>query len=1039
MKRLLFFVSLCLSLTLFASLCVAQDRVSLRIGMHKDYARLVFGWPSKAGYTLEQEANGQVSIRFNKAGSLDLAKADFDKVPGINGVKELSQAPLSVKFQIPEGTRLRDFSIGKRVVVDLYFPEDMPVEDPQPQDKTEEKPSLPAPSPKPKTEPKEVHAVDQEDTHTTVLDKTAVTEQEEAHSKQDMLETIVTAAPPATVLTPQILNQAKAEDIKAAVKEAISHTEYSSIVKEAIDDKHHVVSIRGTQGMSVAAYVENNVLWMTMIGGSSFSQPTLLSPTPELFSKIIRMHNGAFDVYRLELPKNQKNLSVKVIGGALAWDIVIGNKVRHAVPVKPVRIVNSTNGVRGGKLVWPMELLGDIVEITEPNTGKNLMIVTVENASQLSGLGRHFVDFDVLASPVGMTIRPKVDDLIVKKTSEGIEVSRPNSGLTLSLQKDIEAIYLHKAGRKNRITSKEKQEYRDSLLFQFEQWKLGDIDDIGRYEMLLLSSMHGQTESRKVQELIKLGKMFLAHGYAAEALGYFDYAHSLLPALGASAEFRALRGAGKALDWKSSEALADFMYKELQSNDEIKLWKSFVLAELEDWQQAAAVLPEEFRPIYTYPDVIALRMALVLSEVSLRDGQMARAEELMFYIEENKDLLSKPMLAALDYLEGEAARQRGEVDETKRLWKALTKSRDNLYRTKAGLALTMLLVKEGKLNNNQTIDHLERLRYAWRGDGLEAQVKYWLGDAYFKNKKYIKGLSIMREAATIAKDTKTLADRIADDMAHTFTNMYLTDEIYNVSALDAVTVYDQFKELTPADERGDELVQRLAEHLVRSDLLGRAADLLRYQVNHRLKGKDRLRIAIRLSAIELLDKAPQKAFDSLAKAQKALKRISDKDEIRKRQREINLLKVRAYSQNGEYNKALSLIDKLPMDKMVNRLRVDIAWKAGYWDIASASLKEVLIDEKITSDTELMSGQVDLILNRAIALNLNSDRIALANMREKYSRQMVQANRDKARQFELITRKQRSAVLDDREALMSAVSEVDLFQGFLESYRNLQNE
>ena len=786
----------------------------------------------------------------------------------------------------------------------------------------------------------------------------------------------------------------------------------------------------------MAVFVEGNSLWMILIGGSSFSQPSLLSPTPQIFSKIEAVQHGVFDVYRLLLPENH-DFSMKVIGGALAWDIVIGDKVRYAKPVEPERIVNTTNGVRGGKLIWPIEMIGEIVEMIEPNTGKKLVVVTVENASQLSGPVRHFVDFDVLFSSVGMAIRPKIDDLIVTRTPEGIEISRPESGLSLSLPKDIDAIRLYKESTKERIMSIREQKYRDSLLFQFDKWKLGEIKNVRRYEMVLLSAMNGQSESRLVQELLKLGKMFLAHGYAAEALGYFHYASDLLPALGASSEFRALRGAAEALDWKSEDALVDFMYKDLKDNDEIGLWKSFVLAELGDWQQAATTLPDEYAPIFTYPDIIALRIALILAEVNLRAGQGERADQLMQYIDSKKDILCEPKLVAIKYLEGEAARQRGEKDETKRIWEELTQNRDDLYRTKAGLALTMLRSQEGDLTNKQTIDQLERLRYAWRGDGLEAQVKYWLGNAYFKDRKYIKGLTIMRDAATIAKDTKALADRIADDMARTFTDMFMTDELDRVSALDAVTVYDQFKELTPVDERGDKLVQRLAEHLVRNDLLGRAADLLRYQVDHRLKGKEKLRIAIRLAAIELLDKTPQKAFDSLGKASQIIRHISDKEEIRKRQREINLLKIRAYSQNNEYNKALLLIEKIPMDKIVNRLRVDIAWKAGYWDVASASLKEVLIDEEITPDSKLTPEQVDLIINRAIALNLNDDRIALANMREKYSKQLVEANKDKARQFELITRKQRSAVLEDRDALMSAVSEVDLFQSFLESYRNSQ--
>ena len=1024
-------MSFCVSFTLFASLCVAQDKVSLRTGMHSKYARLVFGWSSKADYKLEQTADGQINIRFNRSGALDQAMANFGEIPGISGIEETSQDPLSLRLQIPAGSSIRDFSIGKRVVLDVYLPGDMPEEPPK--EALKESPKEQAKAKPPKEEPKPEALPEPAKEQIDMLeDKTPQIEQAEA-------------SPPAEVTRPEALpktEEKKKETPEKRIRELAKEEnalEYSQIIKDAINERQHVVSVRGTQGMSLAVFIEGNSLWIVVIGGSSFSLPSLMSPTPEIFTDIEAVQHDVFDVYRMGLPEDHEYYSIKVIGGALAWDIVIGEKVRRAQPIEPQRIVDSTNGIRGGKIIWPIDLIGEIVEIIEPNTGEKLIVVTVENATQLAGPARHFVDFDALSSPVGLTILPKVDDLRVQKTSEGIEITRPDNGLSISLPKDIEAIELYKTNKKNRMTTKQEQEFRDSLLFQFDKWQLGEIENVRRYEMVLLSAMNGQSEARLVQELLKLGKMFLAHGFASEALGYFQYASDLLPALGASAEFRALRGAAEALDWKSEDALTDFLYKDLQSYDEIKLWQSYVLAELGDWQQAYKVLPEDFDPIFTYPDIISQRLALTLAEVNLRAGKVVRAELLMHFVDNKREALREHQLAALRYLEGEASRQRGEKLETKRVWEELTQERDDLYRTKAGLALTMLLTQEGDLTNKQTIDQLERLRYAWRGDGLEAQVKYWLGDAYFKDKKYIKGLTIMRDAAVIATDTKVLADRIADDMARTFTDMFLTDELDSVSALDAVTVYDQFKELTPIDEKGDELVQRLAEHLVRSDLLGRAAGLLRYQVEHRLKGKEKLRIAIRLAAIELLDKNPQKAFDALKKAQDALKSISDTEQIRKRQREIDLLKIRAYAQNGEYNKALTLIDKVPMDKVVNRLRVDIAWKAGYWDIAAAGLKEVLLDEEITSDSKLTPVQVDLILNRAIALNLNDDRIGLANMREKYSRQLAEANKDKARQFELITRKQRAAVFEDNEALMSAVSEVDLFQGFLDSYRNSQGQ
>ena len=784
--------------------------------------------------------------------------------------------------------------------------------------------------------------------------------------------------------------------------------------------------------MSMAVYKSFGDLWLVVSGGNSFAKPSLTSPNPNLFSDIQTIQNDVIDVYRLTLPSQP--LNIKAIGGALAWDIVMGDKVKPAKAVKPKRIITSIDGVRGGKIFWPLSHVNEIVEVSEPVTGKTLIVVTVENATQLSGNAQSFVDFEILDSPIGMVIRPKVDDLDVKKVDGGVEISRA-AGLAISLSKDIEATRLFSQSNHKKH---DKKPSKKNLIFKFDEWQFGSNKELKQHENILLAGIHGQEESRRVQDLLKLGKMFLSHGRGAEALGYFSFAASELPELEGSAEFRAYRGASKALIWKSASALDDFLFPDLNNNEEINMWKSYVLADLGDWQQAAKLLPNDYSNLYSYPYNIASRLAIVLAEVNLRAGQVKKAEELMVYVDTKKeDELSDPMKAALQYLRGEASRQKKDIEQTAAIWEELSHNDDDLYRTKASLALTILLSKDHKIDNKEVIDRLERLRYAWRGDGLEAQSNYWLGDAYFKAKDYVKGLNIMRQAASIAKQT-VLAQKITSDMAKTFRKMFEPENLKNVSALDAVSVFDQFKELTPVGAQGDTLVQRLAEHLVKSDLLGRAANLLKHQVDHRLKGKEKIRIAIRLAAIELLDKNPQKAIDALAKARGELNFISETSEKEQYKHEIELLRIRAYAQNKQYKKALSLIEKLPLDSLVNRLKADISWKANYWDIAADALNDVIIDENISMTEKLNEEQIGLILNRAIALNLDNDRIALANMREKYSALMLESNKDKARQFEVITRPRRSALLDNREALKDAVSEVDLFKDFLESYRNIQN-
>jgi hypothetical protein len=154
-----------------------------------------------------------------------------------------------------------------------------------------------------------------------------------------------------------------------------------------------------------------------------------------------------------------------------------------------------------------------------------------------------------------------------------------------------------------------------------------------------------------------------------------------------------------------------------------------------------------------------------------------------------------------------------------------------------------------------------------------------------------------------------------------------------------------------------------------------------------------------------------------------------------RARELSLLRARALSRQGSPDQALEMLRAIEQTPDVNLLRADIAWTAGYWDDAAEALGDVLFDKNLSAEKTLEDKHIDLILRRAIALNLASDRMALADMRTKYSTPMNATPKGKI--FEVITRPRQSAGLSDRETLMSVVSEVDLFSDFLSSYKVMQ--
>ncbi len=1027
MKRYFFLTSLLLCF-LFAAPLYAQDNVPLRTGARDGYSRVTLGWTEKVTYSLDETGDGVLIITFDRSAKIDTTEADFSVLDNVSAIKVVSTNPLTLSLNVPESSKVRGFKIGKRIVLDIYDPSD----------------------PKEAKSFKKAHSKKTENDDPKIekaVAKKPASKKNSPHSEVKKLA----ATPPAFVLVPENLperSEPDKEHKKAEKKPENKHaapehnTEHNTApspavqkkLASAVQEEHHVISLRATKSIDMAVFENHGELWLVMGGLSSYVIPGLNSATPEIFSHFqpVSMEDGM--AYHMTMPKTP--LRIKAKGGGLIWDIIMGAKVKEAKSIKPVHRTENSPDSHGKKIFWPLEAVRNIVDLTDPITGKILKVVLVEDSTQFTGALSSYVDFDVLRSPVGMVIRPKVDDLHVEMTGDGIEIYR-SSGLMLASSKDTDEARMFserneaKARAASHGGSGHAGQTHKNNFFRFDEWQLGPARDLGRNENILLAGMKGKSDSRRIEDLLALGKMYLSHGLGAEALGYLNYAGEELPGLNESPEFVALRGVAKALDWKSDAALEDFLFEKLDNEDEVKYWKSFVLADLGDWQQAAKTLPNHYKPLHDYPHNIGYRLALVLAEVNLRDGKVHAAEGLMALVEQHESELLSPMKASLKYLRGEAYRQKKQKDKTKKLWKELTQDKDDLYRTKAGLALTILLEKDGKITNDEVIDRLERLRYAWRGDELEAQVNYWLGDAYFKDKKFIKGLSIMRDAAAIAGDT-ALGQRIASYMGKTFTDLFLGEDLKTISAVDAVSLYDTFSELTPVGAQGDTLVQNLAEHLVKADLLGHATKLLGHQVDHRLEGKEKLRVAIRLAAIELINKDPQKAMNALGKATDTLNFLSDTPEKEKRKGEIALLKIRAYSQNKQFDKALSLIKKLDPSENASRLKADIAWQAGYWDEAAESLNDVLSDENISMTRPLSQEQSDLILNRAIALSLSNDRIALGNMRAKYSDLMLQTH--KAHQFEVITRPRQSSALADRETLLSVVSEVDLFKDFLDSYR-----
>lgn len=1035
---------------------VAQERVNVRTGEHSGYTRLVFDWPQNVTYEMKEDASGAFTITFGKAGKINPAV----KGKNVQGLSVVSENPLTLSVKVPSGAKSRTFPVNNRIVVDVYDPPAVPEKkaevkpEPEavtpPENKPEEnKPeaqttALPAAGPvaeKPKdaaqgaiksakveevtdnavAPPDEKILKDVQDAIRNVENIVAEVvnpDRPRIPESQPLQEGASSKAPETHMSAPQQQQPVSPPDEKDASAAAAAKPADS---KQPAKANQYTLSSTAAVGMAV--FEDSGKLWMITNRNDIIVSPQVSGPDA---ANIQPVAAAPFNGGQAYVAPVLQGADTRVEGGGLLWGIHVSPDKSEKKPTPLIRSDIDKKKLRSGKITFPFKTARTVLDVPDPVTGGVLKVVPVDDAADFAGGARSFVDFDILKSPLGITIRPKVDDLSIVASKDGVVISRPE-GLSILPEEMISGI------EKNDFNARMAKAGDERRIFNFKDWKMGGLAALNENRNVILSGMGNMSKGAQIENLITLAKMQLANGRGAETLGFLNFAASEMPELAQNPEFLSLRGVAKAFDWKTDEAFQELSSPVLEDYDEIDIWRAFTLADLGDWQQAREVLPDDISPVRDYPSEIKNRLGIVLAEIYLRSGDLELAKALLSLIETDKDKLNLAHDAALQYLKGEAARQDGHLDETKKLWTALANGSDDLYRVKAGLALARLQVENKEITSKQAIDALERLRYAWRGDELEAQVNYWLGRTYFESGQYVKGMGIMAEAAKLVPDS-VLGERIEGDMVSLFTNFYTGEGLAKVSPMDAVALYEEFRRLLPSGPPGNTVISNLAEHLVDADLFDRAADLLNYQITNRLSGDEAAKAATRLAAIQMIDKNGAGALQSLKKADELLKKLPAEAQTTARSEELELLRARALSQNGQTAEALKILEGLTPSSKVNRLRADIAWQSAFWDDAAYALEDVILDENISLTRPLSDEHAMLILQRAVAQNLSGDRIGLANMREKYAEAMSQTAKSKL--FDVVTRARQNAGLADRETLLSTVSEVDLFGEFLNTYKNV---
>jgi tetratricopeptide (TPR) repeat protein len=1017
-----------------ASSAMATDSLSVRLSDHQQFVRLVLSLdagtlPDSTVRTIDDQT---VEISFKGAMAAPVFKpaANFPEIVDVRVVSQSSE-PLKLWVMLAKDGFARDLRVGNRQIIDIKQNKDLREAQKRAAVAKIADEKVVAAKPTEKSIPVEP---------TKVQTQPAAT----APAPAPALAPIPTPTPTPTPTSAVSAGTTASTKANVPVE---TNIQAPTLTPAIIAANPVVITLTSTEAFGLASFIHNRKLWIIVDQPDFLVTPRMAGSGVGALGTFERIKQKDSTIYTLKLPDGY--LQMRGEGGDLYWRVVLAPPKPDTKPVEPLR--GDKDGQR--VLLWPFKQVGKIIHLMDPDTDEQMVAVTVQKSNEFSGPARSFAEFFMPNTGVGLAVVPHVDDLDVTTYDDAIAIVRQGGlSITSALEaqayksKDLpEPPSAYDTLKDPNIqptpepmvnpSSSTSKETGALPLFRFDRWAMGGADSIASNEQMLVNDLITRPVDERASGYMNLGKMYLANAQGSEALGYFNLAADAQAGLADTPDFHGLRGAAQAMNGQFDLAYENLRNSGLDSYPDSQAWRAYALANLQDWKQARERMAGDYSWLRQYPQRIAMPMLLTFAEIALRAGDTKNAQKMMDLVDPSATAtniaLVAPFVAQRDYLRGEAARQAGRKEEARKLWQDLLKTRDRKYKARARLALTVLDYEDGKLKVDTAIDNLEGLRYAWRGDELEASINARLGDLYLDKGDYLRGLNVLRDAAGYAPDTDT-GRKITTTMTETFKSLFIGDTIKKIDPLDAITIYEKFSELAPSGEESSRLTLSLVDRLMEVDLLDRAIKVLQELIDHRLTGDEKIVASLRLSAIYLINRQPQQALVTLSKTAELFGTLTNPDIIVKRKRELGLLRARAQFGATQTEAALSTLEAIPEDVDVLRSKADIAWQTGRWGDAASALERLMSITPIPQDRPPTSAQAELIRNLAVATNLSGDRGRLAQLRQQYGQLMSQT--EIAQQFDVITRERQTPTLADRDTLNKVVSEVDMFGGFLDSYR-----
>ena len=676
----------------------------------------------------------------------------------------------------------------------------------------------------------------------------------------------------------------------------------------------------------------------------------------------IRSRGGAIvaDVNLLPLERGQairirlnRPQMPSLTGEGLSWTLTFADTMQ--APTQPLVAIRNISDPAYANVTVPLSRPGRLHRLVDPDAGDTFLVVTAPSPVRGFIKRQDFVEMSLLESIHGVAVHPNSDDVTAEVASDKVTVGRPG-GLTLS-SADVGADRASMAVRP---------------IFDVGEWRKNQEETFIARQGALVDAAAAAEPNRRTPARVDLARFYLARAMYPEAKGILDLALAdSKPGL-EDPVVLIVHAVASILTGRPAQGLRDLANPAIGTNYDSQLWKALALARQGKWAEAR----EKFKNV----EFATTSLPVDLQRIVLAEAMRASIEvrDYSGAAKRGSDLevigLSAGTRPAISVLRGRLAEGLGHDKDALDEYRIAAESIDRAAATEATLLRIALLQKRDEINQAEALRQLETLSMMWRGDGLEVKALSMMARIYSETGRYAESFAASRTATRLQPNSE-ISRQGQDEASALFAQLFLGTKGDDLPPVDALSMFYDYRELTPIGRRGDEMIRRLADRLVAVDLLDQASELLQYQVDHRLEGAARAQVAARLAMVYLTGRKPDRAIAALRTT-----RIADLSGELRQQR--LLLEARAQSDVGRHDLALDIISNFTGREAI-RLRSDIYWAARQWRESSEQI-ELYYADRWRDFKPLNPVEKGDIIRAVVGYALAEDAIGMARFREKYS-------------------------------------------------------